>query len=43
MDLTREPFRWDQRLYSLVLRVSADAANVPVDCSLTVDAPSPIG
>lgn len=38
-ELTREPFRWDQRLFSLVLRMSGqpagdrDAGHVPSDNS----------
>ncbi|KAL1123378.1 hypothetical protein AAG570_002461 [Ranatra chinensis] len=38
-ELTREPFRWDQRLFSLVLRLSGtpavdrDSGLVPSDCS----------
>jgi integrator complex subunit 6 len=38
-ELTREPFRWDQRLFALVLRmtgtppVDRDSGMVPSDCS----------
>lgn len=41
-ELTKEPFRWDQRLFSLVLRLPATTTQEPEVLGSVPSDPSPI-